>query len=88
MNLASQVTGKNLFDGWGLENSRDTPAQPLVRPYKKVDIPKGAIWDTLETICDVCDALKKQGKNESKGRLDLVLITHTIIFFYLLFVTI
>ena len=58
MNLASQVTGQNLFDIWGLENTCDTPPQPLVRPYKKFDISEGAILEALETICDVCDALK------------------------------
>ena len=36
MNLASQVTGQTLFDVWGLENPRDMPPQPLVRPYEKV----------------------------------------------------
>ena len=62
MNLASQVTGQTLFDVWGLENPRDTPPQPLVRPYKKVDISKGAILEALETICDVFDALKTHTK--------------------------
>ena len=42
-----------------MENPRDTPPQPLVRPYKKVDIYEGNILGDLEKICDVCDALKK-----------------------------
>ena len=58
MSLASQVTGQTLFDIWGLENTRDTPPQPLVRLYKKVDISEGGILEDLETICDFCDALK------------------------------
>ena len=58
MNLASQVTGQILFDVWGLDNPRDTPLQPLIRRYKKVDRSEGAVFEALETICDVCDALK------------------------------
>ena len=58
MNVASQVTGKTLCDVWGLDNYCDLPPQPLVRPYKKVDISKGAILEALETICDVFDAMK------------------------------
>ena len=62
MNLASQVTGQTLFDVWGLGNHGDMHPQPLVRPYKKVDIPEGAILEALETVCDVCDALKTHKK--------------------------
>ena len=58
MNLASQVTGQTLFDVWGLENPRDMPPQPKVRPYKKVDLSEGSILEALDKICDVCDALK------------------------------
>ena len=58
MKFASQVTGQTWFYVWGLDNPRATPPQPLVRPYKKVDIPEGAILEALETICDFCDALK------------------------------
>ena len=89
MNLASQVTGQTLFDVWDLENPRDMPPQLLIRPYKKVDISEGAIFEALETICDVCDALIKTHKtHESAGRPDLVSRTHTILLVYLMFVTI
>ena len=63
MNLASQVTGQTLVDVWGLEHPRDTPPQPLVGPYKKIDISEGAVLEALETICDVCDALKTHTKH-------------------------
>ena len=63
IDLASQVTGKTLFDVWGLENPRGRLPQHLVRPYKKVDISKGDILEALETICDVCDALKTHMKH-------------------------
>ena len=58
MNLSSQVTGQTLFYVYVLDNTRDMPPQPLVRPYKKVDRSEGAILEPLETICDVWDALK------------------------------
>ena len=58
INFYSQVTGQTLFDVWGLENPRDMPPQPLVRPYKKVNDSKGAILEALEKICDVCNAQK------------------------------
>ena len=59
MNLYSQVTGQTLFNVWGLDNSLDTPPQPLIRPYKKVDRSEGAILEALKTICDVCGDIKK-----------------------------
>ena len=62
MNLASEVTVQTLFNVWGLENTCDTPPQPLVRPYKKVYVSEGDILEALEKVCYVCDALKK---NES-----------------------
>ena len=57
INLSYRVTGQTLFDVWGLDNPRDTPPQPIVRPYKKVDRSEGDILEALETMCDVCDAL-------------------------------
>ena len=63
MNLSSQVTVQTLFGVWGLDNTCDTPPQPLVRPYKKVDISEGDVLEALETICDVCGALKTHMKH-------------------------
>ena len=89
IDLASQVTGQTLFCVLGLENPRGTPPQSLVRPHKKVDISKGALLKSLDTICDVFDALETHTKQmKFKERPALVLRSHTILFVYLLFVTI
>ena len=56
--LASEVTGQTLSDVCGFNNPCETPPQPLEILQKKVDIPKGAILEALETIYDVCDALE------------------------------
>ena len=58
MTFASQFTGQTLFDVWGLDNTCDTPTQPLERPYTKVDRSEGAILEDLDTIRDVCDSMK------------------------------